>query len=78
MTELESAKRWHYAISSTAAQYMLIILFIYQNINVNLEATEIVDVIPAKREQQSFRGVNNYTRYIITLAYSSSLSYRPN
>ena len=52
---------------------MLIILFIYQNINVNLEATEIVDVIHAKREQQGFRRVNNYTRELLWLTAVASV-----
>ena len=52
---------------------MLIILFIYQNINVNLEATEIVDVIHAKREQQGFRRVNNYTRELLWLTAVTSV-----
>lgn len=52
---------------------MLIILFIYQNINVNLEATEIVDVIYAKREQQGFRRVNNYTRELLWLTAVASV-----
>ena len=58
----ESGNEKYYAISSTATQYMLIILSMYRNINV--EATKILDITQSR--------VNNYNRKLLRLAASAA------